>query len=331
MTKPYRGWTLSIRPSWWSRQVMRLRRTSITTMCVTAMVLAVVAAACAERAAPQETVESLRAASPTLRNKAQLRIAVRNNAPLMSYWDPKTGELSGFEIEIAKAIASDLGYSQDRIEWVTATTVPDRLAALQANRADLVVANLSMTKERDELVDFAGPYLLVPQAIMVRRDRTRRPETIADLRASNMRICTGIGSTSEKALVAKGITPEPVDTATICLDGLKSGRYDAASFDLSVLAGFLTMGDAGILEILPIAIADFSERIGIAVPNGDAALRDLAAYFLYRWQKGPPSVNPWLGAYDRTIGPYLDRKYRSQPLVDDPPVLADFDSKAPQG
>src|SRR5262249_33158725 len=153
-------------------------------------------------AAPKETVESLRAKSPTLRDKARLRIGVRETVPLMGYRDTKTGVRSGFEVELATALARELGYPESRIDWVTVPSVSDRLAAIQNGKADLVLANLSMTKERDELVDMAGPYFLVPQAVMVRRDRTKRLETIADLRASNVHICTGTGSTSEKALIA---------------------------------------------------------------------------------------------------------------------------------
>jgi glutamate transport system substrate-binding protein len=272
----------------------------------------------------------LRAKSPTLRDKARLRIGIREGVPLMGYRDPKTGVRSGFDVELATALARELGYTGDRVEWVTLTTVSDRIAALQDNRADMVLANLSMTREREELVDFAGPYMLVPQAVMVRRDRAKPLGTIADLRAPGVRVCTGTGSTSEKALTAKGITPDPVDTNTQCMEGMRSKKYDAYSTDLPILAGFV-LGEKDTFEILEMAIADYSERIGIALPNGDSALRALIAHFLNRWQKGPPAASPWLLAFDRTIGQALDRKYRSQPLVDDPPQLADYDSKAPQG
>src|SRR5262249_44705739 len=151
------------------------------------------------------------------------------------YRDPKSGVRSGFEIELATALARELGYTESRIDWVTVTSVSDRLAAIQNNKADLGLANLSMTKERDGFGDMAGPYLLVPQAVMVRRDRTKHLETITDLRASNVHVCTGTGSTSEKALIAKGITPDPVDTNDKCMAGLKSGKYDAYSTDLPIL------------------------------------------------------------------------------------------------
>jgi glutamate transport system substrate-binding protein len=302
-------------------------RSALTAVSVSLMLVLVGAAACAERAAPAETVESLRQKSPTLRDKARLRIAVRGSVPVLSHQDPVTGVRSGFEIEIAKALAEDLGYTEDRIEWVSVSSVPSRLQVLQGNQADMLVASLSITEEREKLVDFAGPYLLVPQAVLVRTD-AKDLETISDLRRPGVHVCTGTGSTSEKALIAKGIQPDPVDTGDQCIAGLKSGKYQAYSTDLTVLASYIAT-NKDLFKILDLAIADTSERIGVAVPNGDEAMRDLVAYFLDRWLKEPAS-SPWLRAYDRTIGQYLDPKYRSQPRVADPPELADFDSKAPR-
>jgi glutamate transport system substrate-binding protein len=196
----------------------------------------------------------------------------------------------------------------------------------------MTVASFSMTPEREQFVDFAGPYLLVPQAVMVRKDRTKMLETIADLRAKDVRVCTLTGSTSEKALKEQGITPDPVDEHHRCVEGMKTGRYDAFSTDMTILAGFLST-DERLFEIQEMTITGNSERLGIAVPNGDTAMRDLIAHVLHRRQTGPPEASPWLRAYDHTIGQVLDRlgpRYRSQPLVDSPPNLADYDSKAPK-
>jgi glutamate transport system substrate-binding protein len=299
-------------------------RRGATMLSIIAMVLLAGAAKCAEDTLPTETVESLRAKSPTLQNRERLRIGVRETIPLLSYIEPKTGARTGFEIQIARELARELGYSDQTIDWVPVSTVPSRLAALQNDQVDIVVASLSITADRELLVDFAGPYLLVPQALLVDKKRTKRLETIADLRAPGVRVCTGTGSTSERALVAKGITPEPVDNDTQCKQGMDDGTYDAYSTDLPILASFV-QSNPDRYEVLDLEIADFSERIGVAVPEGDTALGGLIAYFLDRWRSAPD--NPWLAAYDQTIGPGLGPRYRSQPLVANVPQLADFDSK----
>jgi glutamate transport system substrate-binding protein len=306
----------------------RLRRTLVA-VCISVTLVLVGAVACDKTTKSKETVETLRTKSPTLHNRTQLRIVVRDTIPLMGYRDPKTGRYTGFEIELANAVAAELGFTEERIEWVTVNNLGERQAFLQNGLAQMTVASFSITPEREQFVDFAGPYLLVPQAVMVRRDRRKSLETIADLRSKDVRVCTLTGSTSEKALKEQGITPDPVDKHDRCVDGMKTGRYDAFSSDLTILAGFLS-ADKELFEIQDMTITGNSERLGIAVPNGDTALRDLVAHILHRWQTGPPDASPWLRAFDHTIGQVLDPRYRSQPLVDNPPDLADYDSKAPK-
>lgn len=280
-------------------------------------------AGCVEKGTAKETVESLRGKSQTLRDKVRLRIGVRETLPYLSYRDPNNGVRSGFEIEIARALAADLGFTDDRIDWVTVTNVQNRMHVLQANQADMVLASLTIRPERP--VEFAGPYQLVPQAVLVNKKRTKRMETITDLRSPDVFVCTGIGSTSAQALDTKGIRLELVDNGPQCVDGMKAGKYDAYSSDLPILASVVA-SDPDRFEILDIIVSDTEERIGVAVPKGDTALRDLVAYFLNRWLRGT-QPSPWMLAYDRTIGPYLNPKYRSQPLVDNPPDLVDYDSK----
>ncbi|GIH05477.1 glutamate-binding protein [Rhizocola hellebori] len=299
-------------------------RDALTVLCIGAFLITGAAAACVENKDPKESVQSLRAKSPTLRDKVRLRIGVRETLPFLSYRDPSTGIRSGFEVELARGIASDLGFTEEKIDWVPVTDVQSRMHVLQANQADIVVASLTMAPDRP--VDFAGPYLVMPQAILVHKQRTKRVESIADLKAPDFKTCVGISSTSAKALEAKGIKPELVNDGLMCIDGMTSNKYDAYSSDLQVLASVLAR-DPDKFEILKLLVSDAEERIGVAVPQGDTALRDLVAYFLNRWLIGP-QPSPWMRAYDRTIGPHLEAKYRSQPRVDKPPVLVDYDSKA---
>lgn len=306
-------------------------RRALTAASATVMLALVGAVACTQDAKPNETVESLRAGSPTLRDKTRWRIVVRHTLPLLGYRDRATGEYNGFDIEIAKAVAAELGFDESKIDWVNFSTNDERLTLLQNGTADMTVATLAITDEREKLVDFAGPYLLVPQAVLLRKRRTKTLDTIADLRSKDVRVCALIGSTSARALETKGIIPEHVNNHDKCMEGMRSGRYDAYSTDLTILLGFLSdKSNFEAFEISELAVADTVERIGIGLPNNDENLRKLVSYIMERWRTGPKESSPWLRAYDRTIGPLLDLKYRSQPLVDNPPKLADYDSKVPR-
>lgn len=309
------------------------RRTVVTALSATALVGLAGAGSCAERKAPKETVDTLRAKSRTLQNRTRLRIGVREDVPFMSI--KVNGEHSGFEIELAREMAGALGFGPDRIDWVPVKTLPERISVVGDN-ADMVLANVSITPERAERVEFAGPYQLIPQAVLVHRDRTKALETLPDLRAPGVRVCTTTGSTSAEALKLKGITPDLYDTNADCMAKMGQRQYDAFSTDLPILAGMReddrSKTGKQAYDILEMAIADFHEQIGIATPKGDTALRDLVAYFLDRWYRlGQETGNsPWLRAFDRTIGPLMASKYRSQPRVLNPPDLEDYGSKAPQ-
>lgn len=312
-----------------------LWRRTVTTISVLTLLGLTVIAACNQD--PALTVDKLRAESKTLQEIAsrdgKLRIAVFDNVPYISYFNRDTGKYEGFEIEIARALAAKLGFEENRIQWVSIGDLPDRRSILSGNQVDMVVASFSMTKERREDVAFAGPYLLVPQAVLVHRDTAKPISTIEDMRG-DARVCTTTGSTSEKALKKQRVYALPVDESSQCMAGMRSRKYDAFSADLPILAALDRVDEEKSnqdrFKILDLAIADTDEKIGVAVAKDDLALRDLLAYFLHRWQTGPEVVSPWLRAYDSTIGPLLPPEYRSQPDVEDPPDLVDHDSKAPQ-
>ncbi len=284
----------------------------------------------------KKSVKQQRDESETLMEadrRGKLRIAVWDSVPKISYLNPKTRKYEGFDIEIAKAMAEKLGF-QGMIEWVSIDDLADRRAILAKDRADIVVASFSMTGRRND-VSFAGPYLTVPQAVLVRRERTKPLETIPDLKAENVKVCTTTESTSADALQSNKIEPYLRDTNIDCMDGMQRGLYDAFSTDRHILAALEWDEEAesgsDTFEILDTVIAGTDEKLGIGVPKDDEAMRGLVAYFLDRWKRADEEGgNPWLMAYDRTIGPLLPRIFRSQPHVDHVPDLVDHDSKAPQ-
>jgi len=70
--------------------------------------------------------------------------------PGMGYHNPKTGEMEGFEVEIAKAIAEELLGDPKKIEFVQ--VAPDnRIETLEEDKADLVISQLTITPDREEL------------------------------------------------------------------------------------------------------------------------------------------------------------------------------------
>ncbi|MET8349562.1 transporter substrate-binding domain-containing protein [Micromonospora sp. NPDC005206] len=186
-----------------------------------------------------------------------------------------------------------------------------------------------MTEDRKKLVSFAGPYFVTTQEVMVPTRLKDRIRTIEDLRDPAYKICTSGGSTTEAELEKHQVKTFVVKDVGDCVDGIRKGRYDAVSSDEAILAGFLASFPKE-FEIVDMPFGT-SELLGIGVPIGDPALRDLVAFFLQKsYQQGrDEQASPWQTAYNRTLGPWL-RAEKRQPQPLDVPKLVDFDDKAPR-
>jgi len=73
---------------------------------------------------------------------------------------------AGFDVDVATYVAKKLGYSANQIEWKEAKSA-DRETMLQRGDVDFIAASYSITPEREKSVDFAGPYLLAHQDVLV--------------------------------------------------------------------------------------------------------------------------------------------------------------------
>ncbi|MFI1192707.1 transporter substrate-binding domain-containing protein [Micromonospora sp. NPDC020750] len=302
-------------------------RSVATTLAVSLTLTLAAAAGCDSRQEPQIPSVKETLSKTHIYGQPTLKIGVSTTGPLMG--ELHGGTYSGFDVEIARYIAAQLGYEGDkRIEWVPVAT-EDRIPALQGGAVDLVVSTFSMTEEREKLVSFAGPYLVTTQEAMVPTRLKDSIHTIEDLRDPRYKVCTSGGSTTEAELGRHQIRVFVVKEVGDCIDGILEGRYDAVSSDETILAGFLSKHpkDFTIID-MPFGT---SEQIGVGVPISDPALRDLVAFFLDKsYQQGRKGLSsPWLTAYHQTLGPWL-RAPKVQPPPLKVPELVDFDDKAPR-
>ncbi|MEU8299178.1 transporter substrate-binding domain-containing protein [Micromonospora sp. NPDC048909] len=305
----------------------RTRLRSATTTLAVALTLTLAAAAgCDSRQEPDLLSVQEKLRETHIYGQTKLRIGVATNEPMMG--ELRNGVHVGFDVEIARYIAASLGYEGDqRLEFVSVAT-EDRIPALQGGTVDLVVSSFSITEERKKLVSFAGPYFVTTQEAMVPTRLKDKIRTIEDLRDPNYKVCTSGGSTTEAELEKHQVRALVVKDVGDCVDGIRAGRYDAVSSDEAILAGFLARFPTE-FEIVDMPFGT-SELLGVGVPIGDPALRDLVAFFLdksYR-QGRDGQASPWQTAYNRTLGPWLPAEKR-QPQPLDVPKLVDFDDKAP--
>lgn len=306
----------------------RSRLRSVATTLAVALTLTLAAAAgCDSRKEPDLSSVQEKMRESHIYGQSKLRIGVATNEPLMG--DLRNGQHIGFDVEIGRYIAASLGYQgEQQLEFVSVAT-EDRIPYLQGGTVDLVVSSFSMTEERKKLVSFAGPYFVTTQEVLVPVRLKDEIRTIEDLRNPKYKICTSGGSTTEAELEKRQVKALVVKDVWDCVDGIRAGRYDAVSSDETILAGFLATYPKE-FEIVDLPFGT-SELLGIGVPIGDPALRDLVAFFLQKsYEQGRDGeASPWQTAYNRTLGPWLKAEKR-QPQPLEVPQLVDFDDKAPR-
>ena len=102
----------------------------------------------------------------------KIRIGIKFDQPGLGF--KKNGTYVGFDVDVAKYVAKKLGYSEDEIVWKESPS-KQREAMLQNGDVDYIVASYSITDERKKVVDFAGPYFVAGQDLLVRKDETGIP------------------------------------------------------------------------------------------------------------------------------------------------------------
>ncbi|MDY0909273.1 glutamate ABC transporter substrate-binding protein [Microbacterium sp. CFBP9034] len=194
-------------------------------------------------------------------------VGVKNDQPGLGYEDAATGERTGFDVDIARWIAASLGYDEEQIEYVTIPSA-NREQELVNGNIDYYVGTYSITDTRKELIDFAGPYFLTGQGLMVAADNTdiNGPDDL-----EGKIVCSVTGSTPLQRIRDEynpGDTVE-YDTYSQCVEQLKAGSVDAITTDEAILAGYVAQEP----DALKIAGEPFSEeRYGVGVAKGDTAL-----------------------------------------------------------
>jgi len=175
-----------------------------------------------------------------LHDAGSIVVGTKFDQPLFGLVGPD-GVPQGFDVEIAKIIASALGIPEDGIEWKE-TISSNREPFIQSGQVDIVVATYTINDERKQVVSFAGPYYMAGQSILTLKSNTdiQGPD---DLSGKN--VCTVSGSTPEATLLAEYPDAHVVSFGTYseCLEPLRNGQVDAVSTDNVILAGFAADND----------------------------------------------------------------------------------------
>lgn len=167
-----------------------------------------------------------------VKQRGSLRVALEGTYPPFNYRDEQ-GRLTGFDVEIAEAIAAKLGVKPQ----FTTTEWSGILAGLQAGKYDVIVNQVAATDARRKTFDFSEPYVVSSPQLIVRANETRSIQGVADLKGKKI----GVGQGSNYAELARSIEGAEVKVypgAPEYLQDLATGRIDVALND-SLLIPYL--------------------------------------------------------------------------------------------
>lgn len=190
------------------------------------------------------------------------------------YHDPDTNELIGFDVDVANYIADELGVEVEFVEMPFASLIP----SLQTRKVDMTIAAMYIKPEREEVVDFADPYMETGLVMVVPPELESEVTTTDDL--SGKAVGVKIGATGDalaQDLIAQGIDlerKEYKETLESFAD-LEAGRIDAVLNDYLNTIAYLQDTGSELLIVSeengdPLFLSHVG--LGIAVHDGDEAL-----------------------------------------------------------
>ena len=174
---------------------------------------------------------------------------------------------AGFDIEISKIIAKGLGVPESGITWKT-TVSANREAFIQQGQVDVVVATYTINDTRKQKVNFAGPYYIAGQDLLVPVNSTiTGPEALA-----GKKVCSVSGSTPAKRIQTehKDAQLQQFDSYSKCVTALAGGQVDAVTTDDIILAGYAAQEQyAGKFKVVGKPFSE--EPYGIGLKKDDTA------------------------------------------------------------
>ena len=228
-----------------------------------------------------------------LKDAGTVKVGTKFDQPLFGLKNLE-GKPEGFDVEIAKLIAGEMGIAPDKIEFIEAVSA-NREPFIQQDKVDFVVATYTINDKRKQVVDFAGPYYEAGQDIMVAKGN---PEGIAgpdDL--AGKKVCSVTGSTPAENIRTNYPEAEltEFDVYSKCAEALKNGQVQAVTTDNVILLGLISQDE----EAFELVGKPFTkEPYGIGVKKGDTEFRTFINDTLEKIQKD----GRWKAAWDATAG-----------------------------
>jgi len=230
-----------------------------------------------------------------MQQRGKVIMGVRSDQPGLGFQDATTGQYAGFDIEIARLVAAQLGFNPDQLEYKVVPSAA-REDTIERGEIDYMVGTYTINDNRKQRVSFAGPYYVAGQSLLVRSDDTAitSKDTL-----KGKKVCSVTGSTPIQRVKEQQLTePENIvefQTYSQCVDQLLNNQVDVVTTDDAILKGFAAQQP----DKLKVVGEPFSvEPYGIGLNKDDAALRNKINDIL----EAAAADGTWKQIYDATLG-----------------------------
>ncbi|MFE7720528.1 glutamate ABC transporter substrate-binding protein [Nocardia rhizosphaerihabitans] len=232
-----------------------------------------------------------------LHDAGKITIGTKFDQPLFGLKNPVTGQPDGFDAEMGKLVAAKLGIPADRIEWVE-TVSANREPFLQQGRVDAVIATYTINDKRKQIIDFAGPYYIAGQSLMVRKGNPQNIAKPDDLIGKSVCAAEGSASSTNIRNLVPGANVVLFDSYSKCAEALKNGQVAAMTTDNTILGGLRSL-DEDAFDLVPGTFT--KEPYGIGIAKG----REDLTKFIDDTLRTAFNDGTWAQAWDRTAGRIL--------------------------
>ncbi|MGN0094969.1 MAG: glutamate ABC transporter substrate-binding protein [Corynebacterium sp.] len=192
-------------------------------------------------------------------------------------------EFEGMDVDVSRYvityIADKHGWDVPDMEW-RETPSAQRETLINNGEVNMITASYSINAGRLAAVDFAGPYMVTHQGLLIEADTGITG--LADVK-DGMRLCSVSGSTPAQKVkeALPGVQLQEFDTYAACAEGVKQGVVDALTTDATILAGFAERykerynDDFRVIQLQnPDGSFWTDEHYGIGLPKGDGTDRE---------------------------------------------------------
>jgi ABC-type amino acid transport substrate-binding protein len=229
-----------------------------------------------------------------IQRSGEITIGVKYDVPPFGFLNPQSDEVEGFDVDVGRFIAEELGVEPNFIEAISDNRIP----FLERGTVDLILSTMTINQERDTEIDFSQPYYIAQGRILVPQG-----SDIAGLQDLNGRsVCTALGSTYEETIRERAPDADLrlVDKYSECLTLLQTEAIDAISTDDVILTGMIIEDDS--LEMVGNRLT--IEPYGVGIKDGDRQLQRFVDGVLRQVEED----GRWEETYQKWVGRHLDRQ-----------------------